>query len=253
MIAVNKPNAYFLRGALPTVEQSRSEYAATVYGAAALGYVASIKAADAIDALRERCPELVTGRARHACGVITGTKEHTGMLALLRLAINDQLADKAGRAWVADFGNAVYALVEDSLDALQTAIANALGRYQGVQERNVCAGIIVAQSLASEATAYVERRARMFTRFTLVAHDGVRRSVSSVLRTMSCKGISHNLEVVTRALLERRLPDGTDLLADPSVATGVKAVMNRLCDVDTWTAARDKADELNGIRNENNK
>ena len=161
MIAVNKPNAYFLRGALPTVEQSRSEYAATVYGAAALGSVASIKAADAIDALRERCPELVTGRARHACGVITGTKEHTGMLALLRLAINDQLADKAGRAWVADFGNAVYALVEDSLDALQTAIANALGRYQGVQERNVCAGIIVAQSLASEATAYVERRARL--------------------------------------------------------------------------------------------
>ena len=160
-----------------------------------------------------------------------------------------QLADKAGRAWVADFGNAVYALVEDSLDALQTAIANALGRYQGVQERNVCAGIIVAQSLASEATAYVERRARMFTRFTLVAHDGVRRSVSSVLRTMSCKGISHNLEVVARALLERRLPDGTDLLADPSVATGVKAVMNRLCEVDTWTAARDKADELNDIKN----
>lgn len=248
MIAINKPNAYYLRGALPTVEQSRSEYAATVYGAAALGYAEGIKAADAIDSLRELCPGLARGRARHACGVITGTKEHTGKLAMLRLAINDQLVDNAGRAWVADFGNAVYAQVEGRLDTLQTAIANALGRYPEVEGRNVCAGIVVAQSLAAEATAYVDRRARRFTRFTIVTHDGVRQGAASALRSMSCADISYNLEVIARELLGNRLPDGTDLLADPSVETGVRAVMNKLCEVETWATARDKADELNGIK-----
>ena len=33
---IDKPNAYYMRGALPTVEQSRDEYIGSVYGAAAL-------------------------------------------------------------------------------------------------------------------------------------------------------------------------------------------------------------------------
>lgn len=51
-----RPNAYYMRGALPTVEQSRDEYIGSVYGAAALDYITIIHANEAIDMLHERCP-----------------------------------------------------------------------------------------------------------------------------------------------------------------------------------------------------
>lgn len=217
-----------------------------------MAYICIIHAIEALDLLQERLPGKYAAVRRHA-NRITGTKAHMGEARRIELAIGDHLAHAEDKAWVADFGNAAYAQAEGDIYTLQTALANALGRYGGVPDRNVCAAVVVAQSLAQEAVEYVKRRAAKFRDFTITTHDGRRTSVSASLASMSCAGISHSLEAVARALLEPCLPDGTDLLADPSVATWVKAVMNRLCDVDTWTAARDKADELNGIRNENNK
>lgn len=34
-----KPNAYLMRGALPSVERSRDEYTGSVFGSAALAYI----------------------------------------------------------------------------------------------------------------------------------------------------------------------------------------------------------------------
>lgn len=37
-----KPNAFYMRGAMPSVEQSRDEYTGSVFGAAALAYITII-------------------------------------------------------------------------------------------------------------------------------------------------------------------------------------------------------------------
>ena len=105
--------------------------------------------------------------------------------------------------------------------------------------------MVVAQSLAHEAAEYVKRRAAKFTNFTITTHDGRRMSVSSSLASMSCAGIDHALRCIAQSLLEKHLPQDFDLAADPSVVTGLKAVLNTMADPATWAYARDKADELN--------
>ena len=241
-----KPNAYWLRGALPTVEQSRDEYIGSVYGAAALGYIAIMHAAEALDMLQERLPADYKEARRYASR-ITGTKASIGEARRLELAIGDQLAHAADRAWMADFGNAAYGRVLPQVEALQTAIANALGRHPSLPDRNTCAAVVVAQSLAHEAAEYVRRRAAKFTGFTITTHDGRRMSVSRSLASMSCAGIDHALRCIAQSLLEKRLPADFDLAADPSVMTGLKAVLNTMADPAMWIYAREKADELNKI------
>ena len=248
-----RPNAYYMRGALPTVEQSRDEYIGSVYGAAALDYITIIHANEAIDMLHERCPgEAERPEVRKRIRAMTGTKGRIGAMRLLELAISDQLTDKQGKAWMADFGNIAYYKVLPQIEALQTAVANALGRYKGVPDINACAAVIVAQSLAHEAVEYVKRRAAKFTNFTITTHDGRRMSVSSSLASMSCAGIDFCLKNIARMLIEKHLPHDVDLAQDPSVMTGLKAVLNTMADPKTWAYARDKADSLNKEKGGNN-
>lgn len=249
-----KPNAYWLRGALPTVERSKDEYIGSVYGAAALAYIAMIHATEAVDMLQERLPEEYTGReVRKYVRRLTGSKAHMGETRRLELAIGDQLAQASSRAWMADFGNAAYERVLPQVTSLQTAIANALGRYPSLPDRNTCAAVVVAQSLAHEAAEYVKRRAAKFVNFSITTHDRRRMSVSSSLASMSCAGIDFCLKNIARTLIEKHLPHDVDLAADPSVMTGLKAVLNTMADPSTWAYAREKADELNKITDKQTK
>lgn len=98
-----RPNAYYMRGALPTVEQSRDEYIGSVYGAAALDYITIIHANEAIDMLHERCHgEAERPEVRKRIRAMTGTKGRIGAMRLLELAISDQLAAKQGKRWNAE-------------------------------------------------------------------------------------------------------------------------------------------------------
>ena len=229
------------------MEQSRDEYIGSVYGAAALGYIAIMHAAEALDMLQERLPAGYKEARRYASR-ITGTKASIGEARRLELAIGDQLAHAADRAWMADFGNAAYGRVLPQVTALQTAIANALGRHPSLPDRNTCAAVVVAQSLAHEAAEYVRRRAAKFTGFTITTHDGQRMSVSRSLASMAAHDIDHALRCIAQSLLEKHLPADFDLAADPSVMTGLKAVLNTMADPQTWAYARDKADELNEVK-----
>lgn len=124
------------------------------------------------------------------------------------------------------------------------------GQRKGADDdRNTCAAVVVAQSLAHEAAEYVKRRAAKFTNFTITTHDGRRMSVSSSLASMSCAGIDFCLKNIARMLIEKHLPHDVDLAADPSVMTGLKAVLNTMADPKTWAYARDKADSLNEEKN----
>ena len=110
-----------MRGALPSVEQSRDEYIGSVYGAAALAYISIMHATEALDMLQERLPGNYKDAKKYASR-ITGTKASMGEIRRLELAIGDQLAQASSRAWMADFGNAAYERVLPQVTSLQTAI-----------------------------------------------------------------------------------------------------------------------------------
>lgn len=240
-----KPNAYLMRGALPSVERSRDEYTGSVFGSAALAYITIIHATDAMDMMQERLPELYDDRqVRKYINRMTGTKASMGEIRKLTLAIGELLAHDCDKAWVADFGNAAYEKVQPYTEKLRIALANALGRYD-VPDINVCAAILVAQSLASEAVEYVKRRSAKFTNFTIVMKGKGRQTVSSCLSSMSCSALEYCLRNIARILVEDKLMDDVNIAEDKSVETGLKAVLNVMSDTNTWIYARDKADELN--------
>lgn len=240
-----KPNAYLMRGALPSVERSRDEYTGSVFGSAALTYITIIHATDAMDMMQERLPELYDDRQiRKYINRMTGTKASMGEIRKLTLAIGELLAHDCDKAWVADFGNAAYEKVQPYTEKLRIALANALGRYD-VPDINVCAAILVAQSLASEAVEYVKRRSAKFTNFTIVMKGKGRQTVSSCLSSMSCSALEYCLRNIARILVEDKLTDDVNIAEDKSVETGLKAVLNVMSDTNTWIYARDKADELN--------
>lgn len=238
-------NAYLMRGALPSVERSRDEYTGSVFGSAALAYITIIHATDALDMMQERLPELYDDRQiRKYINRMTGTKASMGEIRKLTLAIGELLAHDCDKAWVADFGNAAYEKVQPYTEKLRIALANALGRYD-VPDINVCAAILVAQSLASEAVEYVKRRSAKFTNFTIVMKGKGRQTVSSCLSSMSCSALEYCLRNIARILVEDKLTDDVNIVEDKSVETGLKAVLNVMSDTKTWIYARDKADELN--------
>ena len=240
-----KPNAYLMRGALPSVERSRDEYTGSVFGSAALAYITMGGGGDALDMMQERLPELYDDRQiRKYINRMTGTKASMGEIRKLTLAIGELLAHDCDKAWVADFGNAAYEKVQPYTEKLRIALANALGRYD-VPDINVCAAILVAQSLASEAVEYVKRRSAKFTNFTITMKGKGRQTVSSCLSSMSCSALEYCLRNIARILVEDKLTDDVNIAEDKSVETGLKAVLNVMSDTNTWIYARDKADELN--------
>lgn len=240
-----KPNAFYMRGALLSVEQSRDEYTGSVFGSAALAYIAIIHATDALDMMQERLPELYDDRQiRKYINRMTGTKASMGEIRKLDRSIGELLAHDCDKAWMADFGNAAYEVVQPYTEKLRVALANALGKYN-VPDINVCAAILVAQSLASEAVEYVKRRSSKFTNFTILMKGKGRQTVSSCLSSMSCATIEYCLRNIARILVEDKLTDDVNIAEDKSVETGLKAVLNVMSDTNTWIYARDKADELN--------
>ena len=240
-----KANAYFLRGALPSLEKSRDEYTGSVFGSAALAYITIIHTTDALDMMQERLPELYEERQiRKYVNRMVGTKASMGEIRKLDRSIGELLAHDCDKAWMADFGNAVYEKVQPYTEKLRYAIANALGRYN-LPDINVCATILVAQSLASEAVEYIRRRARKFTGYSIVMQNGYRQSVSSCLSSMSCEAIEYCLRNIAHQLIDKWLPEDVDLVKVPDVEAGLKAVINVMADVNTWIYAREKAEMLN--------
>lgn len=96
-----KPNAYLMRGALPSVERSRDEYTGSVFGSAALAYITIIHATDAMDMMQERLPELYDDRqVRKYINRMTGTKASMGEIRKLTLAIGSYwLTIATRRGW----------------------------------------------------------------------------------------------------------------------------------------------------------
>lgn len=231
--------------AIPSIEQSREKYIVSVYGAAALAYIAIIHTNEAMDLMQWRTPGLIRRKAKMAYRRIYGLDGHVGLIRMLELSINEKWVNKADGAWVADFGNATYERAEPHIIRLQNAIANVLGRYHGVPDINVCAAVVLAQSIAHEQVQYVKRRAELLRNYTVLNHDRQRTTVSSALSSMSCATLDHALRTIAISMLEHNVPLDFDLASDPTVLTGLKSVLNVLADTRTWIFAREKADSLN--------
>jgi len=96
---VRKPSAFWLRGGLPKAEAMADEFTGSVYGAAALGYMAVIHALDACDMLEERCPRLLTGKAKAALRSLTSV---SGEVEKLRVRLSLAVRSKADASWLMD-------------------------------------------------------------------------------------------------------------------------------------------------------
>lgn len=232
-----EPRTRWLHGALPSQERMRDEFSGSVYGAAALGYIAAIHALEAFDLLEERCPDLMRGRVKDTVGRATAEIER------LRVRLSLSVRTRQDGAWLVDFGNAAYTAAKPHIDRLQFAVGNRLGRCPLVTDITAFSAAVVAQSLAAEAVKYVERRKDIVRGWTVTTSSG-RESASAVLSRLSCKPVEHQLALLAEELLGSRVPEGTDLPSDPLIRQGCNAVLNVLADPKTWQYARDTADRL---------
>lgn len=219
---------------------TKDEYVGAVYGSAALVAVAEAVMLDAFDEMEERT-DYPTRRAVHDHMKAAEILMHDTLLTIYR-----ELKRKEDEAWMADFGNAVRETVAVGIERMRYAIANVLGRCKGLQSPSSVALMLVAQSIAAEAAGFAERRAELFRSYYTQNRHGSMVSASNVIRGFSCRMAEQRLRRLARTLIEPVATDGLDLLADRDVRNGVKILIGKLGNVETWKFARDKANKLNG-------
>jgi len=231
-----------------TIDDYRQEYIGAIFGAAAYASAAATLMYEAIDMMQERKPQLIRHEVKHIINTLVGNHCQQGLIDKVRANNKNLMSDNIGMAWTDDFAIRVYNQIEDDIMRLHNAIANALGRYPKVPDINICAKILLAQSLAKEQAMYVERHAKKLGGFSITTRrNGYKENVATVLHTLSYSGVEKNLARLARLLLEPNLPEDVNLAEDATVKLGVKALFQRLADVQTWITARDEADVLNGL------
>lgn len=233
----------FIGPSLPTAGLRGEYFGASVHAVAALDNIALTHAHEAIDELRERCPQLIKGEVRRLLGRLEGNGQGMGLLRRLEIYIGDTFRLEEQKAWMADFGNAAYSLALPHIERLQFAIGNNFGRH-GVPDITAFSKVIVAQSLAGEAAASCERRQAGSRGLTVRNWRGERMECTFMLSLLSCRPIERTLTQLAKALVEPNSTGDIDLFTDKAITDGCKAVVNVMSSVETWAYARDKADEL---------
>lgn len=196
---------------------------------------------DAIDELEDSCGYLIKFKIKHSVQIIRKSKDR------LERAIREQMKGGNEYAWMCDFGNMAHKIIEPHLDKLHIAVSNFLGKYSKVTYRHTFASIIIAQSIASEAKTYVDNASKKFMQYNVVGKDGRKCSAQAVIQTISCAEIRHHLTVIADALLAPCLPNDTNILSDPAIYNGCKAIINSLINTKTWAEARKKAEQFNNL------
>lgn len=222
-------------------EKSRQEYAATLYASAALAHITIIMAVDAMDEMESKCPQIIHHKIKWAFNEVYKDVKK------LNTAINAQMIGDKEAAWMADFGNCAYSAIEPHIQRLHNAVSNFLGRYPKIKDRQTFASVVIAQSLASEAKTYVDHAARKFIQYNVTVKDGRKVSAQAVVQSLSCAALRHHLTVIADCLLSPCLPNDANILDDPAVNCGCKAVINCLIDPKTWAAAREKSEKINNL------
>lgn len=219
---------------------TRDNYVGAVYGSAALASVAEAVMLDSFDELEEKT-DYPQRRAVHDRMKAAEILMHDTLRTIC-----EQLKHKEDSAWMADYSNAVRETIAADVQKLRFAIANRLGRLRGLQSPSSVALLLVAQSLAAEAADFAERRAEMFRGYQTANRHGSMVSASNMIRAFSCRMTEQQLRWLARMIVEPVANDDLDLPADTQVSNGVKIILERLADIDTWKYAVEKANSLNG-------
>lgn len=253
MITINtRTGDRFVRPAMMTTAMKKHEYAVDIYGATALGYIVTDMTMDAMDAVKERMPEFLTDRRvrRHVRCLVNKDDSPGPELARLRIYIGECFVHADDLKWMADFGNALHGIVEKDLNNLRNATANFLGKFgDDIDDINAVAMVLNAQWMAAETARFCDRRASMVKGYSITRYKGGNENAATIIKRLSPWRISEDLKAMANVMVSRVRTD-LDMLADRAINTGCKAFLNKCADADTWTAAINKADELNGTKHE---
>lgn len=240
---INRPGG-LVRALMPSMEEKQQEYNGAIYSLSALGHMVTIMTTDALDAMEERMPEALKNRTiRKNVRMLTGSTDRAGELALLRVRMNNLLVRSTDRPWMADFGNAVYGIMEGDANKLKIASANFLGLYADkIGDPMTVAMLVNAMWLAVQSAETCEADAQLLRDFTITRYKGGRVNASSVIMDLSCKNIAYHLREIAAAILGPIEVD-REMLAVVSIQTGQRAFANKIQADSTWVRAIEIADE----------
>lgn len=218
----------------------RNEYVAVMYGTAALTTVADIAMGNAFDELTDYTDYPLSRDIAHQMKLALWGMQDT------HRAMKAVIACRADDVWLQDFGRTVYGLVADHVERLRYAIANSLGKCQGLQRPAAVAMLLTAQYLAHEAAAYATGRAQRFRGCKVRNWHGSMISVKNLLEKVACTQADKAMATMAALILAPVMEQGCDYLADPTVNTGCAAIVKTLVSEDTWRYALSNTDKLNG-------
>lgn len=223
---------------------SEERFRSAVYGTAALALVSVLCTMDALDQVEERRQDWIKGVARRWWLDIVGREGRMGAAEQVRCNLNALVPHSDCQAWMQDFGNAVMKELERPLFLLHHTLANHLGRYPGIEERNAMADLIIAQSMASETMLYARReQERQRGNVVSMASYGRRLPVAFVVGSLSNGRLYKALTELCRLWVGARLPDGVNVLADDDVRHAANLVIATLETQGLWERAVRSADK----------
>lgn len=225
-------------------------FRSAIYGTAALSYVSAELALDVLDTIQEQHPTWIKGMAKHYYVGIVGKNARLGYADKVRVNLEAVVPFGDCQAWMRDFGNAVMQGLKRPMFLLHHTVANYLGNFPLVEDRNAMADLIIAQSMASETVRYANReKERLQNCCVTMKRFGKRMPVAVLIDSLSCASMKHALTKLCDAWLAPKLPDNANVLSCEDCMKARDIVLRTLESSTLWSNAVADAEEKHRMAN----
>lgn len=224
---------------------SEERFRSAIYGTAALSYVSAELALDVLSDIAERHPSWIKGMSKHYFYDITGKQGRIGHADKVRISLEAIVPYKDCQSWMRDFGNAVMKGLERPLFLLHHTVANYLGNFPLVEDRNAMSDLIIAQSMASETLRYsTKEKDRLSDCHVTMNGYGKHMPITILIESLSCASMKFALTKLCDLWLAPQLPDDANILACEDVVKARNIVIQTLESSELWSKAVGRAEEL---------
>lgn len=231
-------------------------FRSAVYGTAALSYVSAELALDVLDSIADEHPTWIKGMPKHYYYDIVGKQGRMGHADRVYASLTAVVPYEDCQAWMRNFGNAVMRGMERPLFLLHHTVANYLGNFPKVEDRNAMADLVIAQSMAAETVRYAEREKERLQGCNVTMKGfGSRVPVSLLIESLCCSQLKFALTQLCDYWLGSKLPDSAAILSCDECLKARDIVMRTLESSTLWSNAVADAEEkhrqANGDKTQN--